>query len=167
SVYWHSPIGHSVVDPQGEQCACGAHGCLDTIASERYLIERADRAVAGRRGTVLARPQFDPGERGAEAIGEAATMGDAVALELIAQAADALGIAIANALQVLSADLAILAGPVLSAGDALLGPLRQRVSSQVSGSLGRAPRVFPTAFGLEAPFIAGPAIALDRAVFGP
>ena len=45
-------IGHVVVDPDGEQCACGRTGCLETILA----VPRLRRAIAnGDRDEVLAR----------------------------------------------------------------------------------------------------------------
>lgn len=34
-------IGHVVVDPKGLQCECGKHGCLQTVISEAWLINKA------------------------------------------------------------------------------------------------------------------------------
>ncbi len=165
--YWPSPIGHTIVDPDGVECLCGARGCLDTVASERYLADRAARAARGRLRTLLGTPEFDPRQRGSEAIGEAAAHGDALAMRLVDEAAGALGVAIANALQIINADTAVIAGPILTAGDRLLVPLRERVTALLAGSRGRRVRIVPTAFGLDAPFVAGPSLALDRSIFGP
>lgn len=33
-------IGHLLVDPNGPQCVCGRHGCLDVVASATYLARR-------------------------------------------------------------------------------------------------------------------------------
>lgn len=34
-------IGHYIVDPSGEKCRCGRYGCLETVASEKAIIESA------------------------------------------------------------------------------------------------------------------------------
>lgn len=57
----HPEIGHHVIDPSGPQCACGAHGCWESLASGPALAQRAGypdaRAVcqAAERGELLAR----------------------------------------------------------------------------------------------------------------
>jgi predicted NBD/HSP70 family sugar kinase len=159
---WASPLGHVVVDPNGDACSCGARGCLDTIASEPHLVARAIAAVDAGRRTVLSTPGFDVRKRGVEAIAEAAARGDDVATSLVDDAASALAKAIAAALQVLAVDLAIVAGPILLA-DAFM----QRLTADVARLITRPVRVRGSAFGLDAPFVAGLGIALDRAVFGP
>ncbi len=45
-------IGHVVVDPDGEQCACGRAGCLETLLAVPHLRRRLEQ---GDRATVLAR----------------------------------------------------------------------------------------------------------------
>ena len=45
-------IGHVVVDPDGEDCACGRAGCLETLLAVPHLRRRLEQ---GDRATVLAR----------------------------------------------------------------------------------------------------------------
>lgn len=40
-------LGHFTIDPRGELCGCGNHGCLETVATDAALC----RAVAKRYGT--------------------------------------------------------------------------------------------------------------------
>jgi N-acetylglucosamine repressor len=42
-------IGHVTIDPRGELCGCGNHGCLETVATDVALC----RAVSKRYGTPL------------------------------------------------------------------------------------------------------------------
>jgi predicted NBD/HSP70 family sugar kinase len=41
-------IGHIIVDPEGKPCRCGAHGCLETVASASAIVEviREAREIA-------------------------------------------------------------------------------------------------------------------------
>lgn len=43
---WGGEIGHATVRPGGEQCRCGAHGCLETVAGQEAIL-RAAGAAAG------------------------------------------------------------------------------------------------------------------------
>lgn len=47
-------IGHVVVDPSGELCACGNRGCLETVVAGSVLQRRLDGRDAAGRDTVLA-----------------------------------------------------------------------------------------------------------------
>lgn len=42
-------IGHVTIDPRGELCGCGNHGCLETVATDAALC----RAVSKRYGTSM------------------------------------------------------------------------------------------------------------------
>ena len=61
-------IGHVTVDPEGEPCRCGRRGCLETVASTRAMLERAEGAAsenpASRRTPVdRSRSMFSPARR--------------------------------------------------------------------------------------------------------
>jgi predicted NBD/HSP70 family sugar kinase len=47
-------IGHVVVDPSGDRCACGNRGCLETVVAGSLLRERLDGLDAAGREAVLA-----------------------------------------------------------------------------------------------------------------
>src|SRR5919106_750824 len=47
-------IGHVVVDPSGDRCACGKRGCLETVVAGSLLRERLDGLDAAGRDAVLA-----------------------------------------------------------------------------------------------------------------
>jgi predicted NBD/HSP70 family sugar kinase len=165
--YWHAPIGHTVVDPAGQDCECGGRGCLDTVASERALVARAVAALRSGEGSSLTERRLRAGGGESGAIAAAAARGDVLAIRLVEAAAEALGVAVANCLLVLSADRCVIAGPILAAGDVFMRALRARVEPQVERAVGRAPHILPSTFGADAPFMAGVAIALDQFVFGP
>ena len=47
-------IGHTVVDPDGDLCACGKQGCLETLVSAPLLEPRLNAAGASERAAVIA-----------------------------------------------------------------------------------------------------------------
>ena len=63
----------------------------------------------------------------AETVYDAAQQGDAVASEIVRDTARYLGAGIANLLNILNADVVVVAGGVTQAGDALFVPLRAEV----------------------------------------
>lgn len=107
-------IGHHTVAPDGEACACGNRGCLETIAGSR--------AIAHAAGT----PSF------AEALA-AARAGEAAAVSALARAGVTLGIAIANLTIFLTPERIVVGGGVAEAGELLLGPLRAELSRRAGG----------------------------------
>jgi predicted NBD/HSP70 family sugar kinase len=161
--YWAAPIGHTLIDPAGSVCVCGATGCLDTVASEPAIVRGAERALAAGERSSLTLAAVDRDR--SRAIGEAASRGDPLAVRLVRDAANALAISAANSLTVLNGELAIVAGPIVAAGDALVSPLREGIASHMRTTSSGAPRVIASTFSLNEPFMAGVAVALDRFVF--
>ena len=114
-------IGHVAIDPRGPVCRCGLSGCLAAMVGAEPLAERA-RAELRRNKSVL-RSQDVSLQR----IAAAAREGDALAMQLVAEAGRHLGIAVAGLLNVLNPAVVVLAGPLIAAGDLLLSPIRHTV----------------------------------------
>ena len=109
-------VGHMQVDPAGEPCGCGSWGCVETIAGIPGWERRARAALAaGRESSLRGAGPLDP-----EAIVAEARQGDALARELMDEAARALGVGIASVLVLINLDCVVIGGGVAAAGDLLL-----------------------------------------------
>jgi predicted NBD/HSP70 family sugar kinase len=91
---WSGEIGHTVIDPDGPRCRCGATGCLEQYAGKDALMRAA--------GLDLTLP-IDHLQR-------AAADGDPAAIASFAAAAGALGTAIANAVNLIDVETVVLGG---------------------------------------------------------
>ena len=112
---WAGEIGHLVVQPDGPACPCGRRGCVQVLASGRALDRRA-RA----RGLVS----------GAD-IELAAAKGEPWALEALAECARWLGLAAANAVNLLDLEAVIVGGGVSALGDSWWCPFERELRSQL------------------------------------
>jgi glucokinase len=121
-------IGHTVVDPNGPACLCGKRGCVERLASGRYIAQRAREWLAAQpdRGQILRALAGGespvPSEQTMEAItaqlvSQAAAQGDDLAWEALEVAAWALGVGIGNAANLVNPQRFILGGGVTKAGD--------------------------------------------------
>ncbi len=125
-------IGHIVVDPQGTVCGCGTRGCLETVASARFIARRYAEAT-GR-----------PVDRAAE-VAAAVRAGDPDAVAVWDGAIEGLANALATAVTLFAPEIVAIGGGLAESGDTLLAPLRaalggrltfQRVPKLVRASLG-------------------------------
>lgn len=91
---WSGEIGHTVIDPDGPLCRCGATGCLEQYAGKDALMRAA--------GLDLSLP--------IEHLQRAAADGDPAAVASFATAARALGTAIANAVNLVDVETVVLGG---------------------------------------------------------
>lgn len=112
-------IGHVPVYPEGDLCACGQRGCLETYASaaaiaRRYLALGGAVAAAGARDVAAARAS------------------DPLAAQVWDRAVDALGIALASYTMLMDPQLVVLGGGLAAAGDALLAPVQAALAGRLT-----------------------------------
>lgn len=117
-------LGHTVVDPQGRDCACGKKGCLETYVSApglcRTALDLLDNVRESNPLRDLNRQQIT-----AKEISSAARSGNPVALEAFEQTARILGMKLADAVAHTAPEAIFLLGGLAAAGDLLLTPTRR------------------------------------------
>lgn len=111
-------IGHIIVRPGGPECGCGQHGCLEAIASAA-AVGRHYSARAGRTAT-------------AQEVAELAAGGDPIAIEVWADAVDALAAALLTAQALYDPTLVVIGGGLAEAGEQLLTPLRTALRERIA-----------------------------------
>lgn len=96
SIVGAGEVGHMVMEPNGPQCTCGNHGCLEAISSDQAIIGRCMDALA-RGGAPILRSLCRKGDEPSMAqILEAQQAGDADVYPIVEKAVYTLGLAIAN-----------------------------------------------------------------------
>ncbi|WP_443067691.1 ROK family protein [Streptomyces sp. NBC_01351] len=141
-------IGHISVAFDGEPCACGGHGCVESIAS----------------GTAIARWALAQGwtpadDATAAGVAAAAQAGDPVALAAFDRAGRALAAAIAATATLVETDIAVIGGGVAASGDTLFEPIRRHLASYATLSFVRDLQVVPATLGTHAGLIGAAAAA--------
>src|SRR4051812_6824423 len=123
-------IGHAVVKDGGRLCSCGRKGCLEAYAGRGRMEVRARELVKKGRRTALFKIMEHKGRtRLASGVwADALEKKDRMARELVAEAAWALGLALASAQNVLDLDAIMLGGGL---GDRLGQPFADRVAAEM------------------------------------
>ena len=152
-------IGHAPVEPFGDACACGKHGCLETECGAYYLVGRARAAIGSGVHSSLER--VDPLD--AAAIFEAARTGDSFSLKLIDRAGSALGLACAMALQILDLERIVIAGGLARSADLLLPRIRSAARARSFGEIFDRASFVAAELGHQAGAIGAAATAAHRA----
>jgi glucokinase-like ROK family protein len=117
-------IGHIRVDDFGPTCACGNTGCLEAFAGGAALARDAAAAARSGRSDVLAAILAQRGELTAADVGEAATQGDPVALQLMRDSGRRVGQVLASLVSFFNPGLIVIGGGVTAAGHSLLAEIR-------------------------------------------
>jgi len=124
-------FGHTFVAGNDRLCGCGRRGHLETVASGTGIARvAAERAPADG---ALARELAAGG--GARAVFAAAARGDAVAIDVLDEAADLLGGAIAGVVTLVDPAVVVLAGGVATASSAYWTRARASFEAHVHRTL--------------------------------
>jgi len=109
-------LGHTVVEPDGRPCACGAVGCLETRVSATGIVQTAWEAHFGGEGVT------------AEDVYKAAMQGDRIAIGIFQETGRYLGMACSNLINLLNPEAIVIGGGVMASGDLLLAAAREEVN---------------------------------------
>jgi glucokinase len=146
-------LGHVTVDWRGRRCrGCGRRGCLEAYVSGTSIAERAREA-----GLDVV---------GAAEVVEAAAEGDRTAQSVWAETVEALACGVTSIANLFEPELVVIGGGVSRAGEALLGPVRERVRGGALEPVGRAVDVVASALGDHVGVVGAAAIAYERVEVG-
>lgn len=139
-------IGHITIEVNGRRCGCGNDGCLEAYASGPAIARRAVEAIeAGAESEIVDRVDGQLDRVTAQTVFEAVAAGDGLAEEVVRDTARYLGVGIANLLNVLNPEVAVVCGGVTRAGDHLFLPLRREVARRAFRPAVEACRIVPGA----------------------
>ena len=110
-------IGHMIVDLNGRQCACGAHGCLEAYASRSAIEKRIEGALKkGRKSVIL--EYLDGGKSiTSNMIKKSIEKDDELVLQCVTEASEYLSGGIASIINFINPELVILGGGLIEAVD--------------------------------------------------
>lgn len=94
--YISGEIGHTIVKVDGKRCECGKNGCLNTYASERWLIKTAKILLENKASIILDSLVKEDKEVNIEHIITAYNLGDEVIRQYIIEALKYLSMTISN-----------------------------------------------------------------------
>lgn len=155
-------IGHTVVDPAGPSCLCGKRGCLESLASGPYMVERARKLLEEDPGAgELLRGLFGGNLEALTTrhLSEAAHSGDPFARQVLADGASALGTGIGNAANLINPELFVLGGGVTKSGDFWWGQVRSNARKTTLPEIHFD--IEPALLGDDAPLWGAVVLALD------
>ncbi len=145
--------GHTLINPAGTRCACGATGCWETEAGEIALLR-----LAG----------FGPGGGGSAAIERVlALANDAKARTAISTVGWWLGIGIGDLVNLFNPVRAVLGGMYARLFPLLEPSLREGMATRVLDAPGAMVEVAPTTVGIDAPLLGAAELALTDVIEDP
>jgi glucokinase len=111
-------FGHVTVEPNGVLCGCGNRGCAERYASATAVVRMAREAIDSGQAPALARAASSDAEFSAKSIYNLAIQGNEDAQRIFHRFGVALGMLMADLVNILNLDMFVFGGGVISAWDA-------------------------------------------------
>jgi len=154
-------LGHTPLIFGGLQCTCGMPGCFERYASATALVRQTSDAVAAHPESSMAAWVKEHGRVSGKTAFECAEDGDRTALDVLDQYASYIAGGLTGFTNIFRPELIIIGGGISNAGEALLGRVRDKVSSFLLGyDVVGGPEIVKAALGNDAGIIG--ASCLDR-----
>lgn len=114
-------FGHTIVADAGKRCFCGNYGCLETVVSTRAVRERAIEALSSGVESSMR----EVNNVTFKEIVKAANAGDKLAITLLEETGEYLGIGIANLINLLNPGLIVIGGEIIQGGSIILDSIKR------------------------------------------
>lgn len=148
-------IGHMVVNPTGEQCACGDVGCWETEVGEAALIRRAGHRPGGQRDLIVAR------------IVEEAAKGDSRSLGAVREVGRWMGIGLGGLVNIFNPRVVVLGGLFARLYPLMASVLDEELWRRAAVAASEDLSVRAAHFGAAAPLLGAAEIAFEGLLARP
>lgn len=132
-------FGHVTVEPDGVPCGCGNHGCAERYASATAVVRMAREAIQSGEAPELAKAASSDPEFSAKSIYNLAIQGDAGAQRIFYRFGRALGIMLADIINILNVEMYVIGGGVASAWDAFAPSMFKEICERSTIYVATAP----------------------------
>ncbi len=119
-------IGHTTVIPDGDICTCGNRGCLETVATEDYILKKCREGLeSGVYSEITSYPDLEM-----ENIIKASNNGDRFVRNIFAEISEYIGAKLTDAANILNPELIILRGSIIDGNSFLYDNIRRIVKNR-------------------------------------
>ncbi|QKS73213.1 ROK family glucokinase [Paenalkalicoccus suaedae] len=144
-------IGHiTSIKEHGSLCNCGKRGCLETVASATGIARLGLDSVQEHRIGYLDEIFEEKGAITAKDVLDGAKQGDELAVEVLDEAMEHLGFALANLANSLNPEIIVIGGGVSKAGDFLIESLEKQFKRFAIPRIGRDTKLHIATLGNDA-----------------
>ncbi|KAB8131028.1 ROK family protein [Gracilibacillus oryzae] len=112
-------LGHMTIEKDGPECRCGNKGCWELYASEKSLLEEAEK-IGFENASV-------------EQLVFAAENGEAKAIQLLEKLGDYLGIGITNILHIFNPEQVVIGNTIQQAAKFIMPAIEKRIEKNAIG----------------------------------
>ena len=156
-------FGHTHMIEDGPACKCGSFGCLEAIAGAAALQSRLRKAIAeGGTSSALALAEGDPNKITGRTVLQAAGQGDKICAAIVEQAANYLGVGLANLVNLFNPAVIVVDQRLSLAGPGLLDQLTRVIQRKALNHSAKGLTVRFGSLGSEASLSGAGRVALEN-----
>lgn len=134
-------IGHTQIDPYGQQCYCGNHGCLETVASTGSLLQLAAQRLSVQPNSILHNTPLN-----INTLCAAALQGDRLARDVIAGVGHHIGRMLAMMVNIFHPQQILIGSLLNQAADVLFPAVTSTIRQQALSAYSTGIQLTPTSF---------------------
>jgi glucokinase len=154
-------VGHMVLEVGGPKCGCGSRGCFEALAGRQAIFKKIQTLVKDGQKTVLTEtlgPDLEDMRSGD--LRKALRRGDKLVERVIEEAAEYIGIGIANLINLLSPEVIVLGGGVIDAlEDEMMAIIVETAHDYALQGTDRGLEIIPSKLGDDAGIVGGAVLA--------
>ncbi len=156
-------IGHTIVEIGGRKCRCGNRGCLETVASGAAIpqIVRSE-LKAGKKSAISDMVNGRLSRITARTVSEAAKGGDGLAIDVLKNTGQYLGVAVANLINILNPSTIIIGGRLAKAGEPFLAPMKKSIKRYALRTSAEAVEFLQSGLGDDAGSLGAVTLVLNK-----
>jgi len=154
-------IGHMVIDVHGPKCGCGNNGCFEALASRTAIFQHIHAAIKDGEKTVLTE-MLGPGLEDLRSgdLRKAIRRGDKLVDRIVAEAAEYIGIAVGNLINILNPEVVVLGGGVIEAlEDEMMPTIVETATEHTLAGTGKGISIIASKLADEAGITGGAVLA--------
>jgi glucokinase-like ROK family protein len=160
--YGAGEIGHITIVENGRLCRCGNRGCLETVATERAIVQKVRETALVDAKSSLFNQTSSPDTISAEMVFQAYQAGDALVRGVVREAAHYLGIALANLVGALNLQHIWLTGGITRYGQTWLEQIRSEMRRRSLAALANDTQVDISSLSQDVVILGTSALLLTR-----
>ncbi|MGB4589973.1 MAG: ROK family protein [Clostridiaceae bacterium] len=152
-------VGHMILDPKSEiKCNCGLYGDVEALCSGTAIAKKATLAVIQGKETLLS----DVQEISTKEVHEAYLKNDAVAMGILHEAFDDMGIAVANFITIFDPEMVVIGGGVASIGNLFFDRVKASAKKSCLDFIFDPVEILPSSLGQDTGVFGALAIAKNN-----
>jgi len=155
-------LGHMVIDYDGPRCqgACPNRGCLEVYASGQAMGQAARDTAREQPDSALGRALAAGDEVGGPLLSALALDGDPLAVAILTDIGEKLGLGIASIVNIFNPELVVIGGGAAQAAAILLPAARRVVAERALRPQRDEVRIVPAQHGVDAGVLGAAALAI-------